>query len=178
MARLPHDSQLPTYSAFLSNISDLEDQRLCLYLGREAGLDMAAIVVAAVASVRAREAVEDAVLVESLAWLTHDASQAGALLGQTNRWCGGCCRSGPARWRRGLPRPPPARPRWRPLLIVLAPRGSAPPLLAPGSPWRGSASQRRGRAHHRRLLPATAKRPTDSGVVSYTHLTLPTNREV
>ena len=40
MARLPTKDQLPLFSASLTGVTDKEDQRLCLYLGREAGLDM------------------------------------------------------------------------------------------------------------------------------------------
>ena len=40
VARLSPEAQLPLYSAFLRGVTDREDQRLCLYLGKEAGLDM------------------------------------------------------------------------------------------------------------------------------------------
>ena len=40
VARLSLPAQLPLYSAFLRGVTDREDQRLCLYLGKEAGLDM------------------------------------------------------------------------------------------------------------------------------------------
>ena len=40
VARLSPSAQLPLYSAFLRGVTDREDQRLCLYLGKEAGLDM------------------------------------------------------------------------------------------------------------------------------------------
>ena len=40
VARLSSSAQLPLYSAFLRGVTDREDQRLCLYLGQEAGLDM------------------------------------------------------------------------------------------------------------------------------------------
>ena len=40
VARLSSSAQLPLYSAFLRGVTDREDQRLCLYLGKEAGLDM------------------------------------------------------------------------------------------------------------------------------------------
>ena len=49
VARLPRESQLPTYACFLAGIKEAEDQKLCLILGRGAGLDMAGTVVAAVA---------------------------------------------------------------------------------------------------------------------------------
>jgi len=82
VARLPDKDQLPLYSAFLTGISDREDQRLCLYLGREAGLDMDKMVVAAVVLARQRNNEQ---MVESLAWLGHDMdSQAGDLLTQAN----------------------------------------------------------------------------------------------
>ena len=35
VARLEECSRLPIFSAFLRGIKDREDQRLCLYLGRE-----------------------------------------------------------------------------------------------------------------------------------------------
>ena len=52
MARLPIKDQLPLYSAFLTGTPDREGQRLCLYLGREAGLDMDKVVVASVTKAR------------------------------------------------------------------------------------------------------------------------------
>jgi len=83
VARLPTKDQLPLFSAFLTGISDKEDQRLCLYLGREAGLDMDQVVVAAVS--RARIGGTKQEMVDSLAWLAHDAeTQAGDLITQAN----------------------------------------------------------------------------------------------
>jgi len=82
VARLPTQDQLPLYSAFLTGITDREDQRLCLYLGREAGLDMDQVVVAGVVLARNGDKQQ---MVESLAWLGHDIeNQAGDLIIQAN----------------------------------------------------------------------------------------------
>jgi len=81
VARLSPSAQLPLYSAFLRGVTDREDQRLCLYLGKEAGLDMVGIVVAAVELARAGSPEE---MVASLGWLALDLDQAGHLLVQAN----------------------------------------------------------------------------------------------
>jgi len=82
VARLPHSDQLPLFSTFLTKVTDGEDQRLCLYLGREAGLEMDQMVVAAVMKARAFDKKQ---MVESLTWLCHDInSQAGDLIVQAN----------------------------------------------------------------------------------------------
>jgi len=82
VARLPDKDQLPVFSAYLTGVTDGEDQRLCLYLGREAGLDMDNIVVSAVKKCRPNGGQN---MVTSLAWLTHDIeTQAGDLITQAN----------------------------------------------------------------------------------------------
>ena len=82
VARLPSKDQLPLFSAFLTGITDREDQRLCLYLGREAGLDMDKVVVASVSKARLGDKHQ---MVDSLAWLGHDLdTQAGDLITQAN----------------------------------------------------------------------------------------------
>jgi len=82
VARLPTKDQLPLFSAFLTGITDREDQRLCLYLGREAGLDMDRVVVASVTKARHGDKQQ---MVDSLAWLGHDMdTQAGDLITQAN----------------------------------------------------------------------------------------------
>ena len=75
VARLPIKDQLPLFSAFLTGISDREDQRLCLYLGREAGLNMDKVVVALVTKARHGDKQQ---MVDSLAWLGHDTELARA----------------------------------------------------------------------------------------------------
>ena len=82
VSRLPTDQHTPIYSAFLTHIRDPEDQKLCLYLGREVGLAMDRIVVSAVKLARERST-ED--MVTSLQWLSHDPDlQAADLILQTN----------------------------------------------------------------------------------------------
>ena len=82
VSRLPQPQHSPLYSAFLTNVTNLEDQKLCLYLGREVGLEMDKIVVEAVKLARERTK-ED--MVTSLQWLVHDPDlQAGDLILQTN----------------------------------------------------------------------------------------------
>ena len=82
VSRLPPARHTPLFSAFLTHIAGAEDQRLCLYLGREAGLQMDQIVVAAVVLARERSS-ED--MVASLQWLTHDPdTQAGSLITQAS----------------------------------------------------------------------------------------------
>ena len=81
VAQLATPSQLPLYSSFLRHIKDREDRRLCLYLGKEVGLDMTAIVVAAVEQAREGGGGE---MVESLGWLGLEEEQASHLLLQAN----------------------------------------------------------------------------------------------
>jgi len=82
VSRLPPQIHSPLYSSFLTNINNAEDQKLCLYLGREVGLQMDRIVVSAVSMARSRTKEE---MVNSLQWLTHDPdSQAADLILQTN----------------------------------------------------------------------------------------------
>lgn len=84
VSRLEPTSQLPLYSRFLTGVRDREDQQLCLYLGSEVGLDMAAITVAAVAHARQGDSPNLEEMVESLGWLSHSSDQAVELLDQTN----------------------------------------------------------------------------------------------
>ena len=82
VSRLPLQDQSPLYSAFLTHVRESEDQKLCLYLGREVGLQMDKIVVSAVMMARERSQQE---MVDSLQWLTHDPDlQAADLMVQCN----------------------------------------------------------------------------------------------
>ena len=82
VSRLPTSQHSPIFSTFLTNVNNAEDQKLCLYLGREVGLDMNKIVVAAVMLARDRSKGD---MVNSLQWLCHDPdSQAPDLITQTN----------------------------------------------------------------------------------------------
>ena len=80
VSRLPQDQHCPLLAEFLAGISSSPDQQQFLYLGREAGLQMEKIVVAAVEAARNTDR-----MISSLQWLSHDPdSQAGDLLSQTN----------------------------------------------------------------------------------------------
>ena len=80
VSRLPQAQHSPLLAEFLAGISSSQDQQQFLYLGREAGLQMDKILVAAVEVARDTER-----MISSLQWLSHDpASQAGDLLSQTN----------------------------------------------------------------------------------------------
>jgi len=84
ISRLRTDLQLPLYSNYLAGVQKVEDQELCLYLGREVGLDIKSIIVAAVATVRATQSPDNETMVGSLGWLGLDPSQAADLLYQAN----------------------------------------------------------------------------------------------
>jgi len=84
VSKLDSRSQLPLYSRFLTGVRGREDQELCLYLGGEVGLDMAAITVAAVMLARRGDSVDLEEMVSSLCWLTHSPEQAVDLVEQTN----------------------------------------------------------------------------------------------
>ena len=80
VSRLPQDQHCPLLAEFLAGISSSPDQQQFLYLGREAGLQMDKILVAAVELARDTDR-----MISSLQWLSHDPdSQAGDLLSQTN----------------------------------------------------------------------------------------------
>jgi len=82
VSRLAENFQCPLFASFLRGIKDHEDQRLCLYLGREVGLDMQSIIVTTVELAREGDPQE---MVASLKWLGHDTEiQAGDLLIQAN----------------------------------------------------------------------------------------------
>jgi len=83
VARLPASSQVSTLAPFLTSVTNTEDQRLMLVLGREAGLDMDSVTQEVVRL--SRETGQGEALVTSLAWLGLDLdTQAGALVTHTN----------------------------------------------------------------------------------------------
>ena len=79
VSRLPETQHSPLLSEYLAAVTSSQDQQQSLYLGREAGLHMERIVVAAVTLCRDTER-----MISSLQWLSHHPDQAGDLITQAN----------------------------------------------------------------------------------------------
>jgi len=84
VSKLEVKNQAPLHSAYLSGVDQEADQALCLQLGLECGLDIGAMIVSAVTTLRSSQSVDNEAMVASLGWLTHHPDQIKDLLYQTN----------------------------------------------------------------------------------------------